>query len=187
MVESLHKKKRRTKMSTNKPLAIIEMNDGSKIKIELDPDNAPNTVSNFISLAGEGFYNGLQFHRVIPGFMIQGGCPLGSGTGGPGYNIAGEFSSNGHSNKIKHKRGVISMARSQHKDSAGSQFFITVKATPHLNGEYAAFGTVIEGMETADKIAVAARDQRDKPLEKQQIKSITVETFGVDYGAPQKV
>lgn len=174
-------------MTTKKPLANIEMTDGSIIKIELDPDNAPNTVKNFISLAGDGFYNDLQFHRVIPGFMIQGGCPLGSGTGGPGYNIAGEFTSNGHSNKLKHQRGVISMARSQHKDSAGSQFFITVKAAPHLNGEYAAFGTVVEGMEVADKIATVARDQRDKPLEKQQIKSITVETHGVDYGAPQKV
>ncbi len=174
-------------MANNKPLAKIEMNDGSVIKIELDPVNAPNTVNNFIALSKEGFYDDLLFHRVIPGFMIQGGCPLGSGTGGPGYNIAGEFSKNGHKNKLSHKRGTISMARSQHKDSAGSQFFITVKDAPHLNGEYAAFGNVLEGMDVADKIVAVPRDHRDKPQEPQKIKTISIDTFGIEYDPPQKV
>jgi peptidyl-prolyl cis-trans isomerase B (cyclophilin B) len=174
-------------MSKNKPLATIEMENGAVIKIELDPQNAPNTVNNFIALANDGFYNGLTFHRVIPGFMIQGGCPSGSGTGGPGYNIKGEFSANGHNNKLDHKRGVLSMARSQHNDSAGCQFFITVKGAPHLNGQYAAFGRVVEGMDEADRIAVTPSDPRDKPIEAQQIKSITVETFGVEYDPPQKI
>ncbi len=174
-------------MATNKPLAKIEMNDGSEIQIELDPANAPNTVNNFIALAKEGFYDDLLFHRVIPGFMIQGGCPLGSGTGGPGYNIVGEFSANGHKNNISHKRGTVSMARSQQKDSAGSQFFITVKDAPHLNGEYAAFGKVVGGMGVADKIVAVPRDHRDKPREPQKIKAISIDTFGIEYDPPQKV
>lgn len=169
-----------------KPLATIEMENGAVIKIALDPGNAPNTVNNFIALANEGFYNGLTFHRVIPGFMIQGGCPSGSGTGGPGYNIKGEFSANDHQNKLSHKRGILSMARSQHNDSTGCQFFITVNAAPHLDNQYAAFGTVIEGMDEADKIAATARDYQDKPVEAQKIKSISVETFGVEYDPPQK-
>jgi len=174
-------------MSISKPKATIEMESGAIIKIELDPGNAYNTVNNFITLANDGFYNGLTFHRVIPGFMIQGGCPEDSGTGGPGYNIKGEFSANGHDNKLSHTRGILAMARSQHNDSAGCQFFITVKAAPHLNGQYAAFGRVIGGMEKVDKIAVAPSDHNDKPIESQQIKSITVETFGVEYDPPQKI
>ncbi|MCJ7806662.1 MAG: peptidylprolyl isomerase [Clostridia bacterium] len=174
-------------MSENKPLAVIEMDSGTVIRIELDPENAPNTVNNFIALANDGFYNGLTFHRVIPGFMIQGGCPSGSGTGGPGYGIKGEFSTNGYHNELSHKRGILSMARSQHNDSAGSQFFITVKAASHLNGQYAAFGKVIEGMDETDKIAAVPRDRYDKPIETQQIKSVTVETFGITYNPPEKV
>ena len=171
-------------MSEKKPQATIEMESGAKITVELDPENAPNTVNNFIDLAGKGFYDGLSFHRVIPGFMIQGGCPLGSGTGGPGYKIKGEFSENGFDNKLEFKRGVIAMARSQHPDSAGSQFFITVDDAPHLNGQYAAFGEVIEGMEEADRIVSVPRDPRDKPLEKEKIKAITIETFGKKYAKP---
>ena len=174
-------------MKEKKPQVTIEMEGGGLIKVELDPSSAPNTVANFLSLAGEGFYNGLGFHRIIPGFMIQGGCPLGSGTGGPGYSIKGEFSTNGHKNKISHKKGVVSMARSQHPDSAGSQFFITVGNASHLNGQYAAFGKIIEGMDVVDRIAAADTDPRDKPLEPQKIKAITVETFDVDYGEPEKV
>ena len=170
-----------------KPVAIIEMDRSGKILIELDPENAQNTVKNFISLAESGYYNGLIFHRVIPGFMIQGGCPEGFGTGGPGYAIKGEFSANGHKNEIKHKRGVVSMARSQHNDSAGSQFFIMVKPAPHLNGQYAAFGRVTEGMEIVDNIVSAATDPRDKPIEDQRIKKISVEKFGVEYEAPEKI
>ncbi len=174
-------------MPNNNPLASIEMENGSVIKIELDPKNAPNTVNNFIALVNNGFYNGLTFHRVIPGFMIQGGCPLGSGTGGSGYNIKGEFSANGHKNELNHDRGILSMARSQHNDSAGCQFFITVKAASHLNGQYAAFGRVIEGMDEADKIAAAPRDHNDKPLEPRKIKTISVETFGVEFNPPEKI
>ncbi len=170
-----------------KPIATIEMENSGLIKVELDPVNAPNTVRNFIALADEGFYNGLIFHRVIPDFMIQGGCPEGTGLGGPGYSIKGEFASNGFTNGILHHRGVISMARSQSPDSAGSQFFITVAETPHLDNEYAAFGTVIEGMDVVDKIVQVPRDQEDKPLEDQRIKQITVEKFGVEYGPPEKV
>lgn len=172
-------------MQNKNPLVQIEMENGSLIKVELDPENAPNTVRNFISLANKGFYNGLSFHRVIPGFMIQGGCPLGSGTGGPDYSIKGEFSSNDFNNRINHKRGIISMARSQHSDSAGSQFFITVKNAPHLNGEYAAFGKVIEGMDEVDRIVAVPGDHRDNPLEKELIKTITVETHGVEYDPPE--
>lgn len=156
-------------------MIIIEMENGKKIKIELYPDKAPITVSNFEKLAKEGFYDGLTFHRVISGFMIQGGDPEGTGTGGPGYSIKGEFTSNGVKNDIKHERGVISMARSMHPDSAGSQFFIMHKAAPHLDGDYAAFGKVIEGMETVDEIAGCDTDYNDMPVKKQVIKKVTVE------------
>lgn len=156
-------------------MIIIEMENGKKIKIELYPDKAPITVSNFEKLAKEGFYDGLTFHRVISGFMIQGGDPEGTGTGGPGYSIKGEFTSNGVKNDIKHERGVISMARSMHPDSAGSQFFIMHKAAPHLDGDYAAFGKVIDGMETVDEIAGCDTDYNDMPVKKQVIKKVTVE------------
>jgi len=173
-------------MNATKPLATIEMENGGLLKVELDPVNAPNTVRNFIALANSGYYNGLIFHRVIPGFMIQGGCPQGQGTGGPGYNIKGEFANNNHKNRIVHQRGVISMARAGHPDSAGSQFFIMVEDAPHLDGQYAAFGQVIAGIETADEIVSTRRDKTDKPIEAQRIKQITVETFGVSYDPPDK-
>jgi len=173
-------------MSQN-PIASIEMENGNIIKAELFPNVAPNTVRNFISLANSGYYNGLIFHRVIPDFMIQGGCPEGSGMGGPGYSIKGEFSKNGHTNNLAHKRGVLSMARSGMPNSAGSQFFIMVANSPHLDGQYASFGSVIEGMEEADRIVYSKTDYNDKPLEPQVIKSISVETFGVDYGEVEKV
>ncbi len=174
-------------MTAKNPLATIEMENGGVIKIELDPENAPNTVNNYIALANDGFYDGLTFHRVIPGFMVQGGCPQGSGTGGPGYGIKGEFSANGVKNKLSHKRGVLSMARSQANDSAGCQFFITVKTAAHLNGQYAAFGTVTEGMDVVDELVNVPRDYQDKPLDAQQIKTIRVDTFGVEYDQPVKV
>jgi len=170
-----------------KPIASIEMENGAVIKIELDIESAPNTVRNYIALANAGFYDGLKFHRVIPGFMIQGGCPLGSGTGGPGYKIRGEFTANGYENKLKHKRGTLSMARSQENNSAGSQFFITVKNADHLNGQYAAFGKVIEGMGEVDKIVSVPRNHHDKPLEEQKIKNISIDTFGVEYEPPEKI
>ena len=170
-----------------KPVASIEMENGAVIKIELDIESAPNTVRNYIALANAGFYDGLNFHRVIPGFMIQGGCPLGSGTGGPGYKIKGEFSANGYENKLKHKSGTLSMARSQDNNSAGSQFFIMVKNADHLNGQYAAFGKVIEGMDEVDKIVSVTSDHRDKPLEEQKIKNISIDTFGVEYEPPEKI
>ncbi|MEW5920744.1 MAG: peptidylprolyl isomerase [Bacillota bacterium] len=170
-----------------KPVVTIEMENGGLIKVELDPVNAPNTVRNFIALAEKGFYDGLIFHRVIPGFMIQGGCPDGTGRGGPGYSIRGEFAANGHQNEILHQRGVISMARAEPPNSAGSQFFITVAERAHLDGQYAAFGIVIEGMEEADRIAEVPRDQADKPLEDQRIRRVTVEKFGVEYDPPQKM
>nr|WP_291582505.1 peptidylprolyl isomerase [Clostridium sp. UBA6640] len=163
------------------------MEDGSKIKIELYPDVAPNTVRNFISLANSNFYDGLIFHRVIPGFMIQGGDPEGTGVGGPGYSIKGEFSSNGFENNLKHDRGVISMARAQDKNSAGSQFFIMHKDSPHLDGEYAAFGKVIEGIEVVDKIAAIETDGQDRPKEDAKMKKVTVDTFGVEYKAVEKM
>ncbi|MBW6464374.1 MAG: peptidylprolyl isomerase [Firmicutes bacterium] len=173
-------------MTGKKPIATIEMENGGEMVIELDPENAPNTVNNFIALADSGFYDGLIFHRVIPGFMIQGGCPEGFGTGDPGYKIKGEFKANGFENKLKHKRGVISMARSQHNDSAGCQFFIMVKAAPHLDGQYAAFGQVTEGMDVADLIVSAAADPRDMPIEEQRIKTISIEKNGIEYGDPEK-
>lgn len=172
-------------MSKN-PVVTINMNDGSVIKLELYPEIAENTVKNFISLINSGFYNGLIFHRVIDGFMIQGGCPKGIGTGGPGYTIKGEFAHNGVKNDLKHERGVISMARAMDPDSAGSQFFIMHETSPHLDGSYAAFGKVIEGMDVVDKIAAVQTDREDRPLNEQKIASMTVDTFGVEYEAPKK-
>lgn len=168
------------------PVVTITMENGDVMKAELYPEIAPNTVNNFISLVKKGFYDGLIFHRVINGFMIQGGCPDGTGMGGPGYSIKGEFTQNGFVNQLKHEPGVLSMARAMHPDSAGSQFFLMHKTSPHLDGEYAAFGKVIEGLEIVDKIANVRTDYSDRPLEKQQIKSMTVETFGVDYPEPEK-
>lgn len=168
------------------PIATIEMNDSKIIKVELYPDVAPNTVNNFISLANNGFYDSLTFHRVIYGFMIQGGCPEGTGMGGPGYSIKGEFAANGFDNQLKHTAGVISMARSMMPDSAGSQFFIMHKDAPHLDGQYAAFGKVVEGMDVVNQIAETDTDFSDKPYDDQIIKSIKVETFDVDYPEPQK-
>ncbi|MCI8630754.1 MAG: peptidylprolyl isomerase [Firmicutes bacterium] len=152
----------------------IEMENGKVMKGELYPDIAPKTVANFRELADKGFYDGLIFHRVIPGFMIQGGCPQGTGTGGPGHNIPGEFLANGFKNDLKHERGVLSMARAMHPDSAGSQFFIMVEDAPHLDGQYAAFGKITEGMETADEIVSVKRDMMDKPREPQKMKKVTV-------------
>lgn len=168
------------------PIVTITMENGNEIKVELYPEVAPNTVNNFISLVQKGFYNGLIFHRVIPGFMIQGGCPQGSGTGGPGYGIKGEFSGNGFKNDLKHTKGVISMARSAHPDSAGSQFFIMHENSPHLDGQYAAFGKVTEGIEEVDRIASTKKDFRDRPAEDQKIEKVTVELFGKEYDEPQK-
>ena len=169
------------------PIVTIEMEDGGVMKAELYPDVAPNTVNNFISLIQKGYYDGLIFHRVIPGFMIQGGCPDGTGMGGPGYSIKGEFTGNGFQNNLVHDRGVLSMARTMAPDSAGSQFFIMVEKAPHLDGQYAAFGKVIEGMEVADAIVSAKRDWNDKPRQPQRMKKVTVDTFGVDYPEPEKV
>ena len=169
-------------------MIVIEMENGKKIKAELYPDIAPITVENFLKLVNDGFYDGLIFHRVIPGFMIQGGCPFGSGTGGPGWNIHGEFALNGFDNKLKHERGVLSMARAQAPDSAGSQFFIMQEDAPHLDGSYAAFGRVIEGMEAVDRIAETKTNiYNDKPLQKQVMKKVTVDTFGVEYPEPEKL
>ena len=169
------------------PIVTIEMENGGVIKAELYPEVAPNSVNNFISLVKKGFYDGLIFHRVIPGFMIQGGCPNGTGMGGPGYSIKGEFAQNGVKNDLAHDRGVLSMARAMDPDSAGSQFFIMVEKAPHLDGQYAAFGKVIEGMDVADQIVSAKRDWNDKPREPQRMKKVTVDTFGVDYPEPEKV
>lgn len=169
------------------PVATITMQNGKQIVVELFPQIAPNTVNNFISLAQSGFYNGLIFHRVIRGFMIQGGCPKGNGTGGPGYAIKGEFSQNGFKNNLEHERGVISMARAMNPNSAGSQFFIMHKNAPHLNGAYAAFGKVVSGMDVVDEIANEYTDFNDRPYEKQIMQSVTVETFGASYPAPQKI
>ena len=160
------------------PVFVITMEDGREMKGELYPEIAPQSVGNFIALANSGFYDGLIFHRVIPGFMIQGGDPKGTGTGGPGYRIKGEFAMNGVNNPLKHTYGVLSMARSMMPDSAGSQFFIMTSDSPHLDGAYAAFGKVLEGMETADAIVSVKRDRMDRPYEDQRMKSIRVETFG---------
>ena len=156
------------------PIVTIEMENGGVMKAELYPDTAPNSVNNFISLIQKGFYDGLIFHRCIPGFMIQGGCPQGTGTGGPGYSIKGEFSQNGVKNELVHDRGVLSMARAMHPNSAGSQFFIMVEKAPHLDGQYAAFGKILEGMEVADAIVSAKRDWNDKPRQPQRMKKVTV-------------
>lgn len=167
------------------PIVTFEMENGGIIKAELYPEVAPNTVNNFIDLINKGFYNGIIFHRVIPGFMIQGGCPDGNGMGGPGYAIKGEFTRNGFKNDLKHTRGVLSMARTNVPDSAGSQFFLMVADSPHLDGQYASFGKVIEGMEVADKIVSTKTDYNDKPYEDQKIVKVTVDTFGVTYSAPK--
>lgn len=168
------------------PIVTITMENGDVIKAELYPDIAPNTVNNFISLVKKGFYNGLSFHRIINGFMIQGGCPEGTGMGGPNYSIKGEFSQNGFKNDLKHTEGVLSMARSMRPDSAGSQFFIMHKAAPHLDGAYAAFGKVIEGMDVVNKIATTRTTYGDRPVKEQKMASVTVDTFGIDYPEPEK-
>ncbi|TCO75176.1 peptidylprolyl isomerase [Marinisporobacter balticus] len=169
------------------PIVNIQMENGQEIKIELYPEVAPNTVNNFISLVQKGFYDGLIFHRVIPSFMLQGGCPQGTGTGGPGYGIKGEFNINNFKNDLKHQRGVLSMARSGHPDSAGSQFFIMHKDSTHLDGQYAAFGKVTQGLEEVDRIAAAKTNFQDRPLEEQRIKKVSVELFGEIYPEPEKL
>lgn len=172
-------------MSKKNPIVTINMENKDSIKVELYPDIAPNTVHNFISLVSKGFYNGKIFHRVISGFMIQGGCPDGTGMGGPGYHIKGEFSANGFENNLKHEAGVISMARSQDMNSAGSQFFIMHKKSPHLDGQYAAFGKVTEGMDVVNHIAETLTALDDRPYENQIMQSVTVDTFGVNYPEPE--
>ena len=169
------------------PIVTFEMENGDIMKAELYPEIAPNTVNNFISLVQNGFYDGLIFHRVIRGFMIQGGCPYGTGMGCPGYTIKGEFSQNGFANDLRHTEGVLSMARAMHPDSAGSQFFIMHKNSPHLDGAYAAFGKITEGMDIVNKIAETATDYSDRPLEEQKMKKVTVDTMGVEYPAPERV
>ena len=169
------------------PIVTFEMENGDIMKAELYPEIAPNTVNNFISLVQNGFYDGLIFHRVIRGFMIEGGCADGTGMGGPGYTIKGEFSQNGFANDLRHTEGVLSMARAMHPDSAGSQFFIMHKNSPHLDGAYAAFGKITEGMDIVNKIAETATDYSDRPLEEQKMKKVTVDTMGVDYPAPERV
>lgn len=168
------------------PVITIEMMSGDVIKAELYPDVAPNTVNNFLSLVKKGYYNGLIFHRVIKGFMIQGGCPQGTGTGGPGYHIKGEFSMNGFKNELSHTPGVLSMARAQNPNSAGSQFFIMHENAPYLDNQYAGFGQVIEGMDVVNKIACVRTDFMDRPMKEQKIKEITAETFGAEYPEPEK-
>ena len=168
------------------PVVTITMENGDVIKAELYPEVAPNTVNNFISLVKKGYYDGLIFHRVIRGFMIQGGCPQGTGMGGPGYSIKGEFSQNGVKNDLKHTEGVLSMARSMMPNSAGSQFFIMHKAAPHLDGSYAAFGKIIEGMDIVNKIAETDTDYSDRPLDEQKMKKVTVDTMGTEYPEPEK-
>lgn len=172
-------------MSMSNPVVTITMENGDVMKAELYPETAPNTVNNFISLIKKGFYDGLIFHRVISGFMIQGGCPEGMGTGGPGYKIKGEFSQNGFANDLTHDPGVLSMARAMSPDSAGSQFFIMHKKATHLDGAYAAFGRVIEGMDIVDKIADVRTDYSDRPMKEQKIQTMTVDTFDVDYPEPE--
>lgn len=169
------------------PIVTITMENGDVMKAELYPEIAPTSVCNFISLINKKFYDGIIFHRVIKGFMIQGGDPQGTGVGGPGYSIKGEFSSNGFKNDLKHTAGVLSMARTMIPDSAGSQFFIMHKDSPHLDGQYAAFGKVIEGLEVVDKIANVRTDWSDRPMEEQKIKSMTVDTFGEEYPEPEKL
>lgn len=171
----------------NNPIVTITMDDNSQIVLELYPEIAPESVKNFVSLVSKGFYDGLTFHRIIPGFMIQGGCPQGTGTGGPGYHIKGEFAQNGVKNSLKHTRGVLSMARSMMPDSAGSQFFIMHEDAPHLDGQYAAFGKVLEGMDTVDYIARVGTDFSDRPLEPVVMKTVTVDTKGETYEEPTKL
>ena len=173
-------------MANQNPVVTFTMENGDIMKAELYPEVAPNTVNNFISLVKKGFYDGLIFHRIIAGFMIQGGDPEGSGMGGPGYSIKGEFSGNGFKNDLKHTPGVLSMARTMMPDTAGSQFFIMHETSPHLDGQYAGFGKVIEGLDVVNKIAAVATDYMDKPLEPQVMKKVTVDTFGVDYPEPEK-
>lgn len=172
---------------TQNPIVTITMENGDVIKLELYPEIAPTSVNNFISLVKKNFYDGLIFHRVIRGFMIQGGCPDGTGMGGPGYSIKGEFAQNGFKNDLKHTEGVLSMARSMAPNSAGSQFFIMHKNSPHLDGSYAAFGKVIEGMDVVNKIAETVTDWHDRPMQKQMMKTVTVDTFGVEYPEPEKL
>ena len=174
-------------MENKNPIVTIEMENGKKIVAELYPHIAPNTVKNFVTLVNQGFYNGVGFHRVIEGFMIQGGCPNGNGMGGPGYSIKGEFGGNGFTNNLKHEAGVLSMARTMAPNSAGSQFFIMHKNSPHLDGQYAAFGRVIEGMDVVNEIATTATDRTDKPKTPQVMKNVTVETFGKDYSDVEKM
>lgn len=168
------------------PVVTFEMENGDIMKAELYPKIAPNTVNNFISLVQKGYYDGLTFHRVIRGFMIQGGCPDGTGMGGPGYNIKGEFNQNGFTNNLKHTAGVLSMARAMDPDSAGSQFFIMHKDADHLDGAYAAFGQIIQGMDVVDKIAKRDTDYNDRPLDKQKMKKVSVDTKGIEYAEPEK-
>ena len=174
-------------MEKKNPIVTIEMENGKEIKVELYPHIAPNSVNNFISLINKNYYDGIIFHRVIRGFMIQGGCPQGTGMGGPGYSIKGEFNSNGFANNLRHERGVISMARTMMPNSAGSQFFIMHKNSPHLDGQYAGFGRVIEGMDVVDEIANTPVDRGDRPKTDQRIKTMTVETFGVEYPEVEKM
>ena len=174
-------------MAQKNPIVTFEMENGGKMVAELYPDVAPVSVNNFISLVKKGFYNGLIFHRVIPDFMIQGGCPQGVGTGGPDYHIKGEFTSNGVKNDLAHDKGVLSMARAMQPNSAGSQFFIMVEKSPHLDGQYAAFGKIIEGIEVADQIVAVRTNMQDKPNEDQRMKSVTVETFGEEFPEPEKM
>lgn len=180
-------KERNENMANTNPIVIIEMANGDIMKAELYPEIAPNTVNNFISLVKKGYYDGVIFHRIIPGFMIQGGDPDGTGMGGPGYCIKGEFSHNGFENNLLHTKGVLSMARTMIPDSAGSQFFIMHAAAPHLDGEYAAFGKLIEGEDVLDKIATVGTDWNDRPMKPQVMNKVTVETFGVEYEEPEKL
>lgn len=173
-------------MSEKNPIVTFQMASGDVIKAELYPEIAPNTVNNFISLVNKGYYDGLIFHRIIEGFMIQGGCPDGTGMGGPGYSIKGEFAMNGFENNLKHTAGVLSMARSQMPNSAGSQFFIMHKDSPHLDGQYAAFGKVVEGLDVVDKFATVDTDYSDRPFTPVVIEKVTVDTMGVDYPEPEK-
>lgn len=183
--EQSSKKPKAYPLPEENPIVTITMENDKQIILELFPEIAPNTVANFVSLVEDGFYDGLIFHRVIPGFMIQGGDPNGNGIGGPGYSIYGEFTSNGFENPLNHERGVISMARTMDPNSAGSQFFIMVEDSPHLDGEYAAFGKVIEGMEVVDEIVSVDTDASDKPVEDQRMKTVTIDTKGYDYPAPE--
>lgn len=174
-------------MENKNPIVTMKMASGNLIKIELYPEIAPITVNNFVDLVSKGYYNGLKFHRVIPGFMIQGGCPDGTGMGNPGYSIKGEFTSNRFKNDLKHTTGVISMARSGNPNSAGSQFFLMVANSPHLDGQYAAFGKIIEGQEEANRIVAVDRNPSDMPYVPEIMEEVTVETFGVEYPAPEKM